>query len=108
MIFRNSKGQVTGQLLDDKVYEQRLNRRKHSFHSRGELAVDSQHLKSLTHLGCVKVRKIFEDTGETFEAGMEAFKEHGYERQWTESDGVQTFLNEKYWHYENENQMKMF
>ena len=88
MIFRNSKGQVTGQLLDDKVYEQRLNRRKHSFHSRGELAIDSQHLKSLMHLGCVK--------------------EHGYERQWTESDGVQTFLNEKYWHYENENQMKMF
>ena len=65
-------------------------------------------LKSLMHLGCVKVRKIFEDTGETFEAGMEAFKQHGYEKQWTERDGVQTFLNEKYWNYENENQMKMF
>jgi len=68
VIFRNRKGQMTGELLPDGVYEQRLNRPAHAFHSRGELAIDTAHLDSLKALGAVRVRKVFGDTGETFEA----------------------------------------
>ena len=108
MIFRNRKGQVTGQLLPDGVYEQHLKRRTHTFHSRRELAIDTAHLESLKALGAVLIRKIFQDTGETFEATLEAFAEHGYEQQWTQEDGPQTFLAEKYWAYRNAAQPALF
>ena len=108
MIFRNRKGQVTGQLLPDGVYEQHLQRRSHAFHSRGELAIDTAHLDSLKSLGAVRVRKIFSDTGETFEATLDSFAEHGYERQWTPEDGPQTFLAERYWGYQNSAQAALF
>jgi hypothetical protein len=106
MILRNRKGQMTGEVKDG-VYEQHLKRGAHAFHSRGELAIDTQHLKSLKGMGATKVRKIFGDTGETFEATLEKFDLHGYEKQWTESDGPQTFLNEKHWTYRNDNQYSM-
>jgi hypothetical protein len=108
VIFRNRKGQVTGELLPDGVYEQHLNRRSHTFHSRGELAIDTAHLNSLKLLGAVRVRKIFRDTGETFEATLGSFAEHGYEKQWTPEDGPQTFLAEKYWGYHNATQGELF
>ena len=108
MIFRNQKGQMTGELLPEGVYEQRLNRRSHAFHSRGELAIDTAHLNSLKALGAVRVRKIFGDTGETFEAALNSFEEHGYEKQWSNEDGMQTFLAEKYWAYHNSAQAALF
>ena len=109
MIFRNRRGQVTGQLLPDKVYVQPgLIRSLHSFNSRGELAIDTAHLESLKALGAVLIRKVFTDTGETFEATLEAFAEHGYEKQWTQEDGPQTFLAEKYWAYRNAAQGALF
>jgi len=108
VIFRNQKGQMTGELLPDGVYEQRLNRPAHAFHSRGELAIDTAHLDSLKALGAVRVRKVFGDTGETFEATLDSFEEHGYEKQWTQEDGPQTFLAEKYWAYRNAAQAALF
>jgi len=109
VIFRNRRGQVTGQLLPDKVYVQPgLIRSLHSFNSRGELAIDTAHLESLKALGAVLIRKVFTDTGETFEATLEAFAEHGYEKQWTQEDGPQTFLAEKYWAYRNAAQAALF
>ena len=108
MIFRNRKGQMTGELLPDGVYEQRLNRPAHAFHSRGELAIDTAHLDSLKALGAVRVRKVFGDTGETFEATLEAFAQHGYEKQWSVEDGPQTFLAERYWGYQNAAQGALF
>ena len=107
MIFRNNKGQMTGELKDG-VYEQKLKRRSHSFHSRGELAIDTQHLASLRQLNATLVKKVFVDTGETFTASLNSFIDYGYEKQWTEEDGSQTFLNEKYWNYVNSNQMALF
>ena len=109
MIFRNNRGQVTGHLLPDNVYVQPgLIRSLHSFNSRGELAIDTAHLTSLKALGAVRVRKVFSDTGETFEATLEAFAEHGYEKQWSVEDGPQTFLAEKYWAYHNAAQPALF
>ena len=108
MIFRNRTGQVTGELLPDGVYEQHLKRRFHAFHSRGELAIDTAHLDSLKLLGAVRVRKIFSDTGETFEATLDSLIEHGYEKQWSEEDGPQTFLAERYWGYHNAAQGVLF
>ena len=108
MIFRNRKGQMTGELLPDGVYEQRLQRRFHAFHSRGELAIDTAHLNSLKSLGAVRVRKVFQDTGETFEATLDSLIEHGYEKQWSVEDGPQTFLAERYWGYHNAAQAALF
>ena len=109
MIFRNRRGQVTGHLLPDKVYVQPgLIRRLHTLNSRGELAIDTAHLESLKALGAVLVRKVFQDTGETFEATLDAFAQHGYEKQWTQEDGPQTFLAEKYWAYRNAAQPALF
>jgi hypothetical protein len=109
VIFRNRRGQVTGNLLPDKVYLQPgLIRRLHSFNSRGELAIDTAHLNTLRELGAVLIRKVFQDTGETFEATPEAFAEHGYEKQWSADDGMQTFLAEKYWAYRHTAQPALF
>jgi hypothetical protein len=99
---------MTGQLLPGGVYEQHLKRRSHTFHSRGELAIDTAHLDSLKSLGAVWVRKIFSDTGETFEATLHSFTEHGYEKQWSAEDGPQTFLAERYWGYQNTAQGVLF
>lgn len=107
MIFRNQKGQMTGELKDG-IYEQHLKRRSHSFHSQGALAIDTQHLFSLRQLNARKVKKVFSDTGETFTADLADFAEYGYEKQWTAEDGSQTFLAERYWAYANENQMALF
>jgi hypothetical protein len=106
VIFRNQKGQMTGELKDG-IYEQRLRRKMHSFHSQGALAIDTVHLASLRQLGASQVRKIF-DNGETFTATIEDFTEHGYEKQWTSEDGMQTFLAERFWIYRNEAQMALF
>ena len=108
MIFRNRKGQMTGELLPGGVYEQHLKRRSHTFHSRGELAIDTAHLNSLKALGAVRVRKVFGDTGETFEATLGSFEEHGYEKEWSAEDGPQTFLSERYWGYTNAAQGALF
>ena len=105
MIFRNNKGQMTGELKEG-VYEQHLKRRSHSFHSQGALAIDTQHLTSLRLLGASSVRKAF-DNGETFTATIDAFIEFGYEKQWSLEDGTQTFLAEKHWHYRNGAQMSL-
>ena len=107
MIFKNNKGQMTGEFKDG-VYIQHLKRRSHSFHSQGALAIDTQHLASLRQLDAKQVTKVFLDTGETFTASLDSFIEYGYEKQWTEEDGSQTFLNEKYWNYKNSNQMALF
>jgi len=80
----------------------------HSFNSRGELAIDTAHLNTLRELGAVLIRKVFQDTGETFEATLEAFAEYGYEKQWTQEDGPQTFLAEKHWAYHNAAQPALF
>jgi hypothetical protein len=106
MIFRNQKGQMTGELKDG-IYQQHLKRRTHSFHSHGALAIDTVHLASLKQLGALQVRKVF-DNGETFTATIDDFTEHGYEKQWTSEDGMQTFLPERFWSYRNDAQMVMF
>ena len=72
------------------------------------MAIDTAHLNSLKALGAVRVRKIFGDTGETFEAALNSFEEHGYEKQWGNEDGMQTFLAEKYWAYHNSAQVALF
>lgn len=105
MILRNNKGQMTGEVIDG-VYEQKLKRRSHSFHSQGALAIDTQHLTSLRQIGAYLVRKSF-DNGETFTATIATFLEHGYEKQWSEEHGAQTFLAEKYWIYHNSAQMQL-
>ena len=107
MIFRNQKGQMTGELKEG-IYEQHLKRRSHSFHSQGALAIDTQHLFSLKQLNAKLVKKVFLDTGETFTASLDSFTDYGYEKQWTQEDGGQTFLAEKYWAYANSNQMALF
>jgi len=107
VIFRNQKGQMTGELKDG-VYEQILKRRSHSFHSQGALAIDTKHLNALKLLGATQVKKVFQDTGETFTASIDSFVDYGWEKQWTDEDGSQTFLNEKYWQYQNSKQMALF
>ena len=107
MIFRNNKGQMTGELKNG-VYEQHLKRRSHSFHSQGALAIDTVHLNSLKLLNATLIKKVFQDTGETFTAEVSDFVDYGYEKQWAEEDGSQTFLAEKYWQYQNSKQMTLF
>jgi len=106
MIFRNQKGQMTGELKDG-IYEQHLKRKAHSFHSQGALAIDTQHLASLRQLGAFRIRKVF-DNGETFSATLKDFVDFGYEKQWSNEDGMQTFLAEKYWGYSNKAQGVLF
>lgn len=106
MIFRNNKGQVTGELRDG-IYEQKLKRNAHSFHSQGALAIDAEHFARLKILGATHVRKSFSN-GETFMAALADFTEHGFEKQWTIEDGEQVFLAEKYWAYKNDAQMALF
>jgi len=106
VIFKNRKGQITGQVKDG-IYEQHLKRGPHTFHSDGALAIDTEHLQTLKAMDVSLVKKMF-DNGETFVAHVTDFGDFGYEKQFGQDNGPQTFLAIRYWHYHHEAQMSLF
>jgi hypothetical protein len=107
-VLRNRKGQITGQIKSDGWYEQSLSKTVHAMRMDSSLGIDSEHLEKLLVMDVVGVRKVFRDTGETYEAHLEKFKEFGFEKQWSVEDGKQTFLADKHWSYKNAEQPRLF
>jgi hypothetical protein len=107
-VLRNRKGQITGEIRPDGWYEQNLARAVHAMRMDGSLGIDTEHLDELLLLDVVGVRKVFKDTGETYEVSLEKLQELGFQKQWSSEDGKQTFLAEKHWGYKNEAQPRLF